>query len=258
MSGWRAVLVGWALAAGSAAWAAPPDGAEWVLKGDYVDACSCDLTCPCLFGGRPTHGYCRGASLIEITEGVYGAVDLDGVTVLAVYDSGQWIKFYVDHATLEQTTTVVELLPVVEAFFSSPVREVKNTPIAVTRTPDTVKIAVVGTLVELAPVRNAAGELIHIVGLPAKGFPGVPYLDHTQYRTVALVHEAEGFDFSGTNGYTARIDASSAQPRQPAQSPVEDVGAVARVSSGPPESAHACGTFAAGLDLARLGAHTAP
>ncbi len=38
-----------------------------------------------------------------------------------------------------------------------------------------------------------------------------PCLNHTQYKTVALIHdnEKEGFSFSGTNGYTARIDASS-------------------------------------------------
>jgi hypothetical protein len=68
----------------------------------------------------------------------------------------------------------------------------------------------VGAL-ELEQIRNADGEPIKVVGLPAKGFPGVPYLNHTQYKTVALVHDSkkEGFDFSGTNGYTARIDASS-------------------------------------------------
>jgi len=27
---------------------------KWALKADYVDACSCDLTCPYLFGGSPT------------------------------------------------------------------------------------------------------------------------------------------------------------------------------------------------------------
>ena len=72
-------------------------------------------------------------------------------------------------------------------------------------------IAAEGTRVELEQIRNAKGEPIRILGPPAKGFPGLPYLDHTQYRTVALndLSEGEAFEFSGSKRYTAKIDASS-------------------------------------------------
>ena len=192
--------------------AASPAIPKWVLKADYIDACSCDLACPCLFGGSPTHGYCKGASLVEIKEGHYGQVDLAGVTVLAVYNGGKWIKFFVsENATKEQTDAVVEFLPVAEGFFEAPVRDVRNLPISVKRTKDKVKITTEGTLIELEQIRNADGEPIKVLGLPAHGFPGLPYLNHTQYKTAALIHdsEKEKFNFSGTNGYTARIDASS-------------------------------------------------
>jgi len=185
---------------------------NWVLKADYVDACSCDMTCPCLVGGSPTRGFCKGATLVEIIEGHYGQVDLAGVTVLAVYNSGEWIKFLVsENATREQTDTVVEFLPVAEGFFKAPILEVRNVPIAVERTADKVKIKTDGTLVELEQIKNAKGEPIRIMGLPAHGFPGLPYLNHTQYKTIALTHDSkeEKFSFSGTNGYTALIDASS-------------------------------------------------
>ena len=39
----------------------------WELKADYVDACSCDLTCPCLFDQPSTHCYCKGATLVDDT-----------------------------------------------------------------------------------------------------------------------------------------------------------------------------------------------
>jgi hypothetical protein len=63
----------------------------------------------------------------------------------------------------------------------------------------------------LEQIRNTAGEPIKVLGLPAHGFPGLPYLNHIQYKTVALIHDSkkEKYKFSGTNGYTARIDASS-------------------------------------------------
>ena len=208
---WPIVLIGtWSALA--LVLAASPLNLKWVLKADYVDACSCDLACPCLFGGSPTHGYCKGASLVEIKEGHYGQVDLAGVTVLAVYNSGKWIKFFVsENATRAQSDAVVEFLPAAEGFFEAPVRDVRNLPISVKRTKDKVEIMTEGTLIELEQIRNADGEPIKVLGLPAQGFPGLPYLDHTQYKTVALIHdsEKEEFNFSGTNGYTARIDASS-------------------------------------------------
>jgi TolB-like protein len=109
------------------------------------------------------------------------------VTVLAVYNGGTWIKFFVsENATREQTDAVVEFLPIAEGFFEAPVHEVRNIPITVERTRNTVKISTEGTLIELEQIRNAAGEPIRISGLPAHGFPGLPYLDHTQYKTVAL------------------------------------------------------------------------
>lgn len=184
---------------------------DWVLKADYVDACSCDLTCPCIFGGSPTHDFCKGATLVEINEGHFGDFDLAGVTVLAVYNSGEWIKFFVsDNATQEQTETVVEFLPIAEGFFDSPVREVRNLPIEVTRSQDRVKISADETIVELELIQGMTGDPIQVTGLPAQGFPGLPYLNHTQYKTVTLIHngDQEQFEFSGTNGYTAEIDAT--------------------------------------------------
>jgi hypothetical protein len=208
---WSTVMIGTWIALAPVL-AASPATPTWVLIADYIDACSCDLACPCLFGGSPTHGYCKGATLVEIKEGHYGQVDLAGVTVLAVYNGGQWIKFFVsENATKAQTDAVVEFLPAAEGFFEAPVREVRNLSISVKRTKDKVKITAEGTLIELEQIRNADGEPIKVLGLPAHGFPGLPYLNHTQYRTAALTHdsEKESFKFSGTNRYTARIDASS-------------------------------------------------
>ena len=135
--------------------AASPVTPKWVLKADYVDACSCDLACPCIFGGTPTHGYCKGATLVEIKEGHYGQVDLAGVTVLAVYNGGKWIKFFVsENATKVQTDAVVAFLPIAEGFFEAPVRDVRNQRISVKRTKDKVTITTEGTLIELEHFRT--------------------------------------------------------------------------------------------------------
>jgi len=211
MIGWSSVLIGtWiALAPVLAASTATP---KWVLKADYVDACSCAVPCPCLYGGPSTHGYCKGATLLEIKEGHYGDVDFTGVTVLAVYNGGKWVEFIVsENATKEQTDTVAEFLPAAEGFFEAPISHVSKASISVTRTNDNVTITTEGTRIELEKIRGGDGKPIIASGLPAQGFPAPPYLDHTQYKTVVLTHDGENeeFEFSKSNGFTARIDASS-------------------------------------------------
>lgn len=108
MNAWRTVLIGIWIAF-SSVMAASAETKDWVLKANYVDACSCDMACPCIFGGASTRGFCKGATLVQINEGHYGEVDLAGVTVLAVYNGGEWIKFLVsENATKEQTNIIAE------------------------------------------------------------------------------------------------------------------------------------------------------
>ncbi len=57
---------------------------------------------------------------MEIESGNYRGVRLDGVSVLAAYRGGDWMRFYVtDEADEAQTEAVVKLLPTFEEFFAS-------------------------------------------------------------------------------------------------------------------------------------------
>ena len=186
------------------------ENAAWSVRARYTDCCCCQPPCPCLLGFGPTHGYCEGVTLIEIERGQFEDVRLDGVKVLAVYRGGDWFKFYVDNATTAQTEAAVKLLPAFEGFFvSDNVLEVRNVPISVERTADRVKIATPNTYAEIEVVRGVNGQPIQIQGLPAPEFPAPPFQDHTQHRSLALAHEAEDqrFEYSGTTGFTAWIEA---------------------------------------------------
>ena len=188
----------------------------WSVKADYTDSCSCQPSCPCLFGSAPTLGHCDGITLIEIESGHYGDVRLDGVNVLAVYRGGDWMKFYVtDEADKAQTEAAVKLLPTFEGFFAiENVLEVKNVPISVERSAGRITISTPNTTAEIEIMKGKNGKPIKIENLPAPGFPVPPLLDHTQYRSVILKHEAEDeqFEYSGTNGFTARIEAVAPAP----------------------------------------------
>jgi hypothetical protein len=43
--------------------------------------------------------------------------------------------------------------------------------------------------------------------MPAPEFPAPAFLDHTQFKSVSLVHRGKGeeFDYSGTNGFVAKL-----------------------------------------------------
>lgn len=57
----------------------------WKMKGKYVKNCNCAFGCPCDFNARPTHGHCEGMVGMEIDEGHFGEVKLDGLRWAAVY-----------------------------------------------------------------------------------------------------------------------------------------------------------------------------
>lgn len=57
---------------------------QWWMKGDWFDVCSCNIPCPCEFAQPPTNNHCDGLMAYHIREGAYGAVRLDGLSVIAV------------------------------------------------------------------------------------------------------------------------------------------------------------------------------
>jgi hypothetical protein len=62
---------------------------EWRVKATELANCNCDYGCPCQFNALPTHGNCHGLFGMEIEEGHFGAVRLDGLrTVLTASTPG--------------------------------------------------------------------------------------------------------------------------------------------------------------------------
>ena len=51
---------------------------NWSLKGDYVEACNCDVVCQCLWMEPPDDNQCTFSVVWHITDGQYGDVDLGG------------------------------------------------------------------------------------------------------------------------------------------------------------------------------------
>jgi hypothetical protein len=59
----------------------------WEIKAKEFANCNCSYGCPCQFNALPTHGYCEAAVALEIEQGHYADVKLDGLRMGGVY---QW------------------------------------------------------------------------------------------------------------------------------------------------------------------------
>jgi hypothetical protein len=67
--------------------------ANWELKGDYFEACNCEVTCPCIFLSPPTESDCTVFLAWHVNQGKFGDTKLDGLTVaMAAYSPGHMQK----------------------------------------------------------------------------------------------------------------------------------------------------------------------
>lgn len=75
----------------------PPADADFHLTASYIEACSCDMFCPCYFNEHAKqHGdkhFCEFNMGIKVDGGQYKGVNLDGVKVWLTGDLGdEWAK----------------------------------------------------------------------------------------------------------------------------------------------------------------------
>ena len=91
---------------------------DWMIKTRQVATCSCDYGCPCEFNARPTRTPCEGTMALEITEGYYGDIRLDGLRVAGVYrwpgavheGDGTWWSIVDRRASEEQVNALFTIL----------------------------------------------------------------------------------------------------------------------------------------------------
>jgi hypothetical protein len=93
----------------------PAKSKTWAAEGTLLDACQCDVFCACEFNGKPTAGHCDDTSLVEITKGHFGDVNLDGKHFVIVAQSPHgermvdavgrlnFAKIYVDQGTSQES-----------------------------------------------------------------------------------------------------------------------------------------------------------
>ena len=91
---------------------------DWMIRTKQIGTCSCDYGCPCEFNAAPTRLPCEGVMAMEITEGHFGRVRLDGLRVAGVYrwpgpvheGHGTWCSIVDKKATPDQVDALFKIL----------------------------------------------------------------------------------------------------------------------------------------------------
>lgn len=91
---------------------------DWNIKTRQLATCSCNYGCPCEFNAPPTRTPCEGVMALEIVEGYFGDVRLDGLRVAGVYrwpgpvheGRGTWWSIIDKRATEEQIAALFKIL----------------------------------------------------------------------------------------------------------------------------------------------------
>jgi hypothetical protein len=195
---------------------APKPGANWNVSGTIVDACSCEVMCPCIFANDPSAGYCDALVGWHVDSGKSGEVVLDGLNVVMSFYSpgnvtkGNWkIGLYVDQRASPQQREALTTIFSGKAggplavFAGSLVGErfgVKAVPIEYEATGKRRKMAIPGLSEhEIVAVEGRGGADVTINNLPVS--------DHTSdarvvaKSTVLKYHDhGLGWALSGKNG----------------------------------------------------------
>ena len=65
----------------------------WSIEGRYFENCSCEVVCPCTasLALGADNDYCRAAIVFHVDRGEVDGVDVSGLTVVPVFESGRYM-----------------------------------------------------------------------------------------------------------------------------------------------------------------------
>ncbi len=180
---------------------------NWHLTATVAESCSCTVSCPCNFGGEPSHMPCEGNRIISIEQGHVDDVDLAGVQLLVTFNMRTWSKVYVsDKVSDRQMKAVEALMPLAFAGFQKGLLSFTKAPITMEMTESRVRFSGPESAVDMEVMRGFNGKAVKVLNLPAAVFQ-----DYTQFRSVSHTHTSatHSWKHSGTNGFVSKWDVGS-------------------------------------------------
>jgi hypothetical protein len=210
--------------------AAKPD---FSMTASYIEACSCDMFCPCYFNSHSTmHGdmqFCRANLVLKVDTGYYKSTKLDGAKVWVSTDLGSdwstgkdsWVVMTFDPSdTPEQKAALSDILGQLYPFKWE--KAATDTVAFSWNVDETTGVA-------HAKMSNGKGEVVleRVAGTNPKQEVVIPNLQYWQaqsnngfrmWKTKEENYSGQGhdFDYKGTNGFLITITFSGKATANPA------------------------------------------
>jgi hypothetical protein len=194
-----------------------PAASGYQFQGTLLEACNCDVLCPCWIGEDPDNGTCSSAVAYHLDEGRIRGVDVSGLTVVGVVFipgnilAGNWTQviFVDDGATEEQEKALVDAFSGALGGPLADLAQLVGDRRAVVRAP--IKHEVVegrgtldvgaGTVVaEMEPYRGPDGSVTTLMNSIFSTVPGSPaWVGKASKFAVDMPEHGWTYEFTGRN-----------------------------------------------------------
>jgi len=189
---------------------------QWNLSGTYFETCNCEVACPCIFAGPPSHGECTALVAWHIDQGRFGDLALSGLNVaMAVHAPGHMLQdpwkvvaYFDDKASAAQAEALHAIFggkagghPAMLASFVGELVAARSVPIHYRQDGKQAALSIPGvTEAEIDAIEGQGGAPVTISNHPVCIAPGVPAVTA---RSKHFQLQDAGFDWklSGRNGF---------------------------------------------------------
>jgi hypothetical protein len=197
--------------------AAAPTTGGYQLHGTLLEACTCNVLCPCWIGEDPDGGTCQSIMAYHLDSGTINGVDVSGLTLAAVVFipgnvlAGSWKQaVFVDgRATDEQEQALLAAFGGALGGPLADLAELVGERVAVTRAPisheivegkGTIRIGDGAAVAELEPYRGPDGSVTTLNNSIFSTVPGSPaWVGKSSRFAVDLPEHGWTFEVEGRN-----------------------------------------------------------
>jgi hypothetical protein len=193
-----------------------PSASGYQLQGTLLEACNCDVLCPCWIGEDPDNGTCQAVIAYNLDKGTIRGVDVSGLTLAAAVFipgnvlAGNWkqVVFVDERATDEQMQAMLDAFtgklggPLADlAQLVGEVLEVRRSPISHEIQEGRGTLTVGGSVTAvMEPYRGPDGSITTLVNSVFSTVPGSPaWVGKAEQFSVNLPEHGWTYEFEGRN-----------------------------------------------------------
>jgi hypothetical protein len=194
-----------------------PAASGYQFQGTLLEACNCDVLCPCWIGEDPDNGTCSSVVAYHLDEGRIRGIDVSGLTLVGVVFipgnilAGNWqqVIFVDDQATEEQAAAMVDAFsgalggPLADlAQLVGDRRAVVRAPISheVVEGYGTLNVGAGKVVAEMEPYRGPDGSVTTLVNSIFSTVPGSPaWVGKASRFAVDMPEHDWTYEFTGRN-----------------------------------------------------------